>query len=67
LFDAASISNTSIFAPSSDLQTSHFPQGEPFFDSEQLIAFANIFAVLVLPVPLLPVKRYACEILSNLI
>ena len=39
--------------------------GSPSLGDSQFIAFANIRAVLVLPVPLGPQKRYACETLSE--
>jgi hypothetical protein len=45
--------------PAKALQTSHFPHGEPFSGVGQFIARAKILAQVVLPVPLLPVKRYA--------
>ena len=58
LFDAASISMISTFVPSEILKHSlHFKQGFPSLLLVQFIAFANIFAILVLPVPLTPVKR----------
>ena len=60
LFDAASISNTSIERPLSiSRHISHSPQGEPSLRSRQLTAFARILAQVVLPVPREPVKRYA--------
>ena len=62
VFDAASISYISLFKLKL-LQISQFKQGLPFVLSKQLIAFANIFAVLVLPVPLGPENIYAWEIL----
>ena len=58
LFDAASISYISLFKLKL-LQISQFKQGLPFLLSKQLIAFANILAVLVLPVPLGPENIYA--------
>ena len=60
LFEAASISKMSTLEASSKaLQTWHLKQGEPFMLFVQLTAYANIFAVLVLPVPRLPVNKYA--------
>jgi len=58
LLDAASISNTSIEALLSIfLHDSQTPHGSPSFGLRQFKAFAKIFAVLVFPVPLGPVKR----------
>ena len=68
LFDAASISIMSTFAPSEILIHSlHFRQGFPSLLLLQLIAFANILAILVFPVPLTPVNRYACPSLFSFI
>lgn len=65
LLDAASISRISkLELDASSTQFSHFPQGEPSARGErQLTALAKIFATEVLPVPLVPVKMYACPIL----
>ena len=46
------------------LHAGHSPHGLPLTGCSQLTALANIFATLVLPVPLVPQKRYACPILS---
>ena len=68
LFDAASISTTSVNEPDKiALQISHSLQGSPSFGFRQLIALANIFALEVLPVPRPPLKRYACPILFETI
>ena len=57
LFDAPSISITSIFLPSIiSLQTVQELQGSPLEDLEQFNAFAIILAVVVFPTPLGPVK-----------
>src|SRR5947207_11273182 len=56
--EAASISTTlKEFPAVISRHCSHTLQGSPFFDCEQLIVFAKRRAVLVLPVPLGPVKR----------
>ena len=61
---AASISITSEFVPRViPVQIAHSLQGSPSERSRQLIAFANTFAILVLPVPLGPLKIYACDCL----
>src|SRR5699024_8691111 len=55
---AASISITSLAEPSVMLmQMSHSLQGSPSGPKRQLRAFANIFAMLVLPVPRGPLNR----------
>ena len=65
LFDAASISMTFMERPSAiALQVGHSPHGLPSTGCSQLTAFAKIFATVVLPVPRVPQKRYACPILS---
>lgn len=52
---AASISIISVNCCSSmALQNSHLQQGFPFTGFLQLIAFANILAIVVLPLPLVP-------------
>ena len=62
---AASISNMSVLLTcAKPLHTSHSPQGEPFLLCKQLIALAKILAHDVLPVPRLPVNRYAWLISS---
>jgi hypothetical protein len=45
------------FGDAKALQFAHTPQGEPSLGSRQFAAFAKILAVLVLPVPLVPVNR----------
>ena len=56
--EEGNISNTSTLPlPFKLLQISHSLQGLPFFGFKQFIAFANIFAILVLPVPLVPVNK----------
>ena len=61
--EAASISKTSIEEPSAILRhCSHCPHGSGVGPCSQLSAFAKIFAVLVLPVPRGPAKRYAWPI-----
>ena len=61
LLEAASISAISVFSPfATDKQLSHSRQGSPFLGFRQLTAFAKILAVDVLPVPRVPVNRYAC-------
>ena len=68
LLDAASISITFMELPVAiALQLSHSLQGLPFIGCSQLTAFANIFAILVLPVPLVPQNKYAWPILSAFI
>ena len=68
LFDAASISIISgLLLLLNDLQFSHSLQASPSLLFKQLIAFANNFALLVLPVPLGPVNKYAWLSLSFLI
>ena len=47
------------------IQFSQTPQGVIVGPSLQFKDFAKIRAVEVFPVPLGPVKRYACEILFN--
>ena len=60
LFDAASISMMSMTEPESmPLQISHSPQGSGLEVSRQLTALAKILAQVVLPVPRVPVNRYA--------
>ena len=64
LFEAASNSVTSIAKPSFIfLHISHLLHGSPSFKLRQFKAFAKSFAVEVLPVPLVPQKRYAWAIL----
>src|SRR5699024_10945659 len=59
---AASISITSEFVPRLiPVQITHSLQGPPSERSRQLIASANTFAILVLPVPLGPHIVYADE------
>ena len=68
LFDAASISTTSVNEPESiALQISHSLHGSPSFGFKQFIALANIFAAVVFPVPRPPLNRYACPILFAII
>ena len=58
LLDAPSISATSIILPESiPLHTEHSLHGFIVGPFSQFNAFAKIFAVLVLPVPLIPQKR----------
>ena len=53
LFDSASISITFMELPAAiALQAGHSPHGLPSTGCSQLTAFANIFAMVVLPVPL---------------
>ena len=49
------------------IQFSHSSQGIPSFALGQFNALANNLAVLVLPVPLGPVKIYVCANLSLII
>jgi hypothetical protein len=42
-----------------DKHDEHTPHGSPVEFDSQFIAFANIFAVEVLPVPLVPQNKYA--------
>ena len=68
LFEAASISTTSVVLPSIIfLHTSHSLQGSPSFGFKQFIALAKILAADVFPVPLVPLKIYACDILPDFI
>jgi len=61
LFDAASISSTSIeFSALSATQVGHTPHGSPCDGFSQLIARASTFAAVVFPVPRVPENRYAC-------
>src|SRR5699024_659667 len=61
---AASISITSEFVPRViPVQIAHSLQGSPSVGASQLIALANTFSILVLPVPLGPLKMYACDCL----
>jgi len=63
VFDAPSISITSISSPLFiDTQLSHWQQGSGVgaSDFRQLSALASIRAIVVLPTPRVPVKRYAC-------
>ena len=58
LFDAASISTTSVSEPESiALHISHSLQGSPSLGFKQLTALAKILAADVFPVPLPPLKR----------
>ena len=60
LFDAASISTTSIVLSSKiSLQFSHSLQGSSLCKLVQFTALENIFAVDVFPVPLVPQNKYA--------
>ena len=64
LLDAASTSTTSTKLPAlTDRQFSHSLHGSPLIGCRQFTALANILAADVLPVPLVPVNRYACPIL----
>ena len=68
LLDAASISITFIDVPAAiDRHIAHSPHGLPSTGCSQLTAFANIFATVVFPVPLVPQNKYACPIRSALI
>ena len=58
LLEAASSSITSSRLPlSMPRQAGHWPQGSPSEGFWQLTALARILAQVVLPVPLVPVKR----------
>ena len=58
LLDAASISITFMLLPSAiALQDAHSPQGLPSTGCSQLTLFAKSFAILVLPVPLVPQNK----------
>ena len=61
---AASISIISISSSKLLLHTSHSPHISPSMGFKQLTAFEKILAILVFPVPLGPLKIYACDILS---
>ena len=50
-----------------DLQVGHSLQGLPSTGCSQFTALANILAILVLPVPLVPQNRYAWPIRSDVI
>ena len=64
MFDAASISTISVRVPlSASWHISHSRHGLPLFTDLQFTAFASILAHVVFPVPLEPVKRYACAVL----
>ena len=64
LLEAASISTTFMEASLSiDLQVGHSLHGPASVGFSQLSALAIILAILVFPVPLVPQKRYACDIL----
>jgi hypothetical protein len=52
------------FSFANDLHTLQLRSGLPSFGLSQLIAFANILAVEVFPVPLGPVNKYAPTVLS---
>ena len=68
LFDAASISIISTFSFELLLiHISHFSHDKPSSGCKQFIVLANIFAILVLPVPRGPTNRYACVSLLFLI
>ena len=68
LFDAASISTTSVSEPHKiPLHISHSLHGSPSFGIRQFMALASIFAEEVFPVPLPPLKRYACPTLPDII
>ena len=43
-------------------QEGHWQQGSPSIGCSQLTALAKILAQVVLPVPRVPVKRYAWEV-----
>lgn len=63
LLDAASISITFMLAfAAMARQIRHSPQGPSSVGFSQLTVLAKIFATVVLPVPLVPVNRYACPI-----
>ena len=60
LLDAASISIISGHSFSLDArQASHSSQGLPLTGCKQFTVLANIFAIVVLPVPLGPDNKYA--------
>jgi hypothetical protein len=64
---AASISIKSIDFPAMiSWQLSHLLQGSPFFEFWQFMALAKILAIDVLPDPLGPQNKYACEMLPEL-
>ena len=68
LFDAASISTTSVSEPSNiSLQISHSLHGSPSCGFKQFTALANILAEVVFPVPLPPLNKYACPTLPDII
>ena len=68
LFDAASISTISVNAPdNAALHISHSLHGSPSFGFKQFTALAKIFAAEVLPVPLVPLNKYACPTLFDII
>ena len=60
---AASISTISISSSKSDKQTLHFSHKSPVSLLRQFTALEKILAILVLPVPLGPLKMYAWPIL----
>ena len=63
LLEAASSSSTSRKLPfSMPTQEGHWQQGSPSTGCSQLTALAKILAQVVLPVPRVPVKRYAWEV-----
>ena len=49
------------------LQISHSLHGSPSFGFKQFTALAKIFAAEVLPVPLVPLNKYACPTLFDII
>lgn len=68
LLEAASISTISVKAPdNAALQISHSLQGSPSLGFKQFIALAKTFAAEVLPVPLVPLNKYACPTLFDII
>ena len=68
LFEAASISTTSVSEPFNiPLHISHSLHGSPSFGFKQFIALAKTFAADVFPVPLPPLNKYACPTLPAII
>ena len=67
LFDAASISIISVSEPSNaPLHIPHSLHGSPSLGFRQFTALAKILAVVVFPVPLPPLNKYACPTLSDI-
>ena len=45
----------------------HVLHGSPSIGFSQFTAFASILAIVVLPIPLNPLKIYACDVLFSMI